>query len=57
MAAVHPVRWSINLFNLHLGRCRIQQCPIRHKPDCLRSAHMDIRGIHPVIKEMNMREI
>jgi len=57
MAAVHLIRWSINLLNLHLSRRRIQQRPIRHKPNCLRSAHMDIRGIHPVNKEMNMREI
>ena len=57
MAAVHFIRWSINLFNLHLGLRRIQQRPIRHKPNCLRRAYVDVRGIHSVNKEMNMREI
>ena len=51
MGTVHLIRWSINLFNLHLSRRRIQQCTNRHKHDCLRSAHMDIRSIPPVDKE------
>ncbi len=51
MATVRLVRWSINLFNLHLSHRRIQQCTNRHKPDCLRSAHMDIYRISPVDKE------
>ena len=51
MAIIHLIRCSINLFNLHLSRRRIQQCSNRHRHDCLRSAYMDICRIHPVYKE------
>ena len=51
MAIIRFIRWSINLYNLHLSRRRIQQSTIRHKHDCLRSAHMDIRNIPFAVKE------
>ncbi len=60
MAIIHLIRWSINLFNLHPSRRRIQQSTNRHKHDCLRSAHMGIHNIPFVVKEKinsnNMQE-
>jgi len=45
MADFHPVCWSNNLFAVYTGHSRIQQRPIGHKHDCLRSAHVDIRNL------------
>jgi len=51
MDTIHLIHCSINLFNLHSSRRRIQQCINWDNHDCLRSAHMGIRDLPPVDKE------
>lgn len=54
MANLHPVRWSVNLFIVYIGRSRIQQLAVGHKHRCLLVAHVDIHNLPSADKKKTL---